>query len=102
MKKSIIILSMFLGIAVAANAQISTKLKSAAKTASTVAAASGVDASSVKSAILTALTSKLNLSSAQQTKVGSYVTSFLTQKASIASLATTDKTAYTSKSAKES
>lgn len=97
MKKTILILGLFVGVTFMANAQLGTKLQSAVKTATSVASASGFDVNSLKSTILSSLTTKLALSAAQQTKVGGYVTSFLTDKAKILSLATTNKTAYASK-----
>ncbi|MGC3978186.1 MAG: hypothetical protein QM751_08175 [Paludibacteraceae bacterium] len=97
MKKSILVFSLFLGITLVANAQITTKLQNTVKTATTAATASGVDITALKTSIISKLTSKLNLSAEQQTTVGTLVTNYLTQKASIASLATTDKVAYTTK-----
>ena len=97
MKKAILAFGLFMGVTFMASAQLGTKLQSAVKTATTVASASGFDVNSLKSSILSSLTTKLALSAAQKTKVGSYITTFLTDKSKILSLATTDKASYASK-----
>jgi len=98
MKKTILILTLCLGVAFGVNAQISTgSLQNVVKTASTVASAARIDVNSVSSSIMSKLTSKLNLTSAQSPKVLEAVTSFLQSKSSILTLANTDKAKYTAK-----
>jgi hypothetical protein len=97
MRKSVLICSLLLGITLSASSQISSKLQNVAKSMTTVAKASGIDVNSLTSSIMSQLTSKLSLTSAQQPKVTSIITDYLKQKVSIANLAKTDKTTYASK-----
>lgn len=97
MRKSALICSLILGISLSASSQITSKLQNVAKTATTVAKASGIDVNSLTGSIMSQLTSKLALTSAQQPKVTSIITDYLKQKATITSLAKTDKTASASK-----
>ena len=98
MKKMFFIGALCMGTLFSSNAQISTSaLQSAAKTASTVATASGFDVKSLSSGIMSKLTTSLLLNKTQSPAVATAVTTFLTQKSSILSLAKTDKTAYASK-----
>ncbi len=98
MKKIFLTVFLFSGALICANAQISTsKLQSAAKQATTAASAAELDVNSLKTSIMSKLTSGLNLTTAQQPKVSEAVTSFLTEKSKIVNLAKTDSNTYKTK-----
>jgi ATP-dependent Clp protease ATP-binding subunit ClpA len=98
MKKTFLSIALLSGILFCSNAQISTSsLQNATKKATAVATAAGYDVSSLKTSIMSKLTSSLTLTQAQQPKVSEAVTSFLTDKSKIVNLLKTDKTAYTEK-----
>lgn len=99
MKKSILILnSVFFALTFTANAQIST-LKSVASSAaqSATSSTSTLVASEVKNALLSQLSSKLNLTAVQKTQVSSRLTTFLKAKEEIANLKKSDPTTYAKK-----
>ncbi len=98
MKRKFFILSIALGLAFGSYAQISTSaLKGVASKAATAAKSGSLDVNSMSGDILSKLTSSLALTDVQKPKVSSVVTDFLKEKSGIMSLATTDKTKYSSK-----
>jgi hypothetical protein len=99
MKKILTFLSIGVCMHFTSNAQLNDVINKA-KTATTVAAATnatGLNVSDLSSSILGKLTPALNLTTAQQPKVGSAVTNFLTAKSKILPLLSTNKAAYTQK-----
>lgn len=98
MKKIFFILTLSMGVLFSSNAQISTSaLQNAAAKATTASKSAGFDVNSLSSGIMSKLTSGLALTNIQKPEVLKMVTSFLQQKSSILSLASTDKTKYASK-----
>lgn len=93
MKKISIVLFVAIAITSSVNAQLGGLLDKA-KTAAT---ANGFDVSKLTSGIMDKLTPALSLTQPQQPKVTDAVTSFLTQKANILSLKSSDPAQYKQK-----
>ncbi|MBA4198815.1 MAG: hypothetical protein C0459_14800 [Chitinophaga sp.] len=91
--KKIITLLAFICCTTVANAQLGGILDKA----KTAAGAAGFDVNKLSSSIVSTLTSKLKLSSAQIPKVTSAVTTFMQAKSQILPLLKTNKTEYTQK-----
>lgn len=97
MKKTLFILILVICFAITTKSQISIDNIKQDLTTTKSAGQTGLDVKSVTSGVMSKLTSSLALTDVQKPKVQSAVTSFLENKSSILSLASTDKTQYTSK-----
>ncbi len=96
--KKIIVLTLLAGFIISSNAQISTSnLQNVTKKVSTAVSSTGFNVDSLKTKIMSTLTTKLSLNSDQKTKVLTSVTEFLDSKASIIGLAKTNNNKYVSK-----
>ncbi len=93
MKKMIILFVAVICFKISANAQINNVLD---KT-KTIANTTGLNVTKVTSSIMSTLTSKLNLSTAQVSKVSGAVSTFLQAKSQIIPLLKTNKTEYEQK-----
>lgn len=89
MKKILLVLALSTGALFTVNAQ--TSLSALKAKATTVAAENGIDVNSLKSSIMTKLTSSLALTQLQTPKVTEIVGGFLTKKADVLKTTGTDK-----------
>jgi hypothetical protein len=93
MKKLFFVLALFMFVTLSSQAQLSGMLDKA----KSVAGAAGFDVSKLSSGIMGKLTPALSLTQPQQPKVTDAVTSYLTQKANILPLQTSNPTQYQQK-----
>ena len=99
--KKIFMLAFLIGVVLNSGAQISTTgLKDVTKKVTTAASSTGFDVNTLKTQIMSQLTTKLALNSDQKPNVLSLVTNFLDKKAGIISLAKTNNNKYIAELAK--